>query len=255
MEKTQKRVVPPQLNRISAEDLQRMERDGLGRLYTPNRKEAERLEKVFGQVWSLFYGDFVKDGKLVLTALFTWDGDTSTGVFGPPNDGICCCWGDHAGIGVEKAAFLRDGDYMAFLLLHELAHIIRSGDEGEDHDTDFEDLLDYLLLQYNKTFGTHLQNDFAGYKGEHSLKRDQKRADSMTVPDSWAEIFKKTPSESAESRSTQKPKAADPGNSAQDTHRAAMIQRMQQQDKEPKTSKQVKIVKSYNGVRWEERLI
>lgn len=272
MGEKQKRVAPPQLNQIPAETLARMERDGLGRLYTPNHKEAERLEKVFGQVWDLFYDDCVKDGKPVLTVLFTWDGATSTGDFAPPNDAIYCGWEDHAGIGVEKAAFLHDGDYLAFLLLHELAHLrMGGGEEGEAHNADFENQLQYLLGVYNDACGAHLENDFAGYKGEHGMKLDQQRADSMAVPASWVELFKKAPTESKKSRSTQKKKTAISGNSAQKAHRGderrrstkkrkvavsdssqksrrAMIRRMKQQETEPKTSQKSKVRKSYNGV-------
>ncbi|MCD8051277.1 MAG: hypothetical protein LUE89_06320 [Clostridiales bacterium] len=248
------------------------------------RHSSTRYRRKPWQVWSLFYGDFVKDGKPVLTVLFTWDGETSTGDFAPPNDGIYCGWGDCAGIGVEKAAFLHDGDYLAFLILHELAHLRMGGGEGDGHDADFENQLQYLLSVYNDAYGTHLINDFAGYKGECSLKRDQKRADSMAVPASWVEIFKKAPSKSKESRSTQKHKTAVSGNSAQKAHRGDekrrstkkrkvavsgdsaqkrkvaisddsaqkarrdMIRQMQK-GTEPKTSQKSKVQKSYNGVR------
>ncbi|MCD8189234.1 MAG: hypothetical protein LUD78_03280 [Clostridiales bacterium] len=260
MGEKQKRVAPPQLNRIPDKDLERMERDGLGRLYTPNRKEAERLERVFGKVWNLFYTDCVKDGTPILTVLFIWNGETSTGDFAPPNDAIFCGWENHAGIGIEKAAFLHDDDYLAFLFLHELAHLRMGGGDGEAHSADFENQLQYLLSVYNDAYGTHLENDFAGYKEECSLKRDQQRADSAPVPASWVELFKKAPTESKESRSTKKRKVAVSGDSAQKRKvaisddsaqkaRRDMIRRMQQQETEPKTSQKSKVRKSYNGVR------
>ncbi len=235
----EKRIDPPPLNRIPVTDLERMKRDGLENLYAPTQAEARTLETVFRRVWDLFYDDFVKNGSPIVSVFFTWDGDTSTGDFGPPNDAICCCWEDHAAIGIEQTAFSHEDpeNYLALLLLHELAHLRVK----DDHTAEFENDLNYLLSEFNRTYRTVLANDFSGYSG--SLKTDQRRADSLAIPAAWTKTAYRADGKTAAPR--KKKRIDDSSQSA----RRAMIQRMKQQDKEAATAERAKIQKDYNGVR------
>lgn len=239
----ERKIFPPPLNQIPAADLQRMKRDGLGNLYAPMQAETEALEKIIRKAWDLFYDDFMKDGSPIVSTLFTWDGETSTGDFEPSNDAICCCWEDHAGIGIEKAAFSHENleNYLALLLLHELTHLLVEG----DHTADYENYLSYLIIAYNRAYGTNLVNDFSGYSG--SLKKDQRRADSQEVPSTWISLFSGIKGHRSDGKktATQKKRKSAIDDSSQSARRA-MIQRMKQQDKQTASEKS-QIRKDYNG--------
>ncbi|MBR0205629.1 MAG: hypothetical protein IJQ45_02665 [Clostridia bacterium] len=70
------------------------------------------------------------------------------------------------GLAVSVQAICKGGDYLLFVIIHELAHIIleAAGKNGEmSHDEVFEAYLLELLRYFNEQTGKHLKNDFSGY--------------------------------------------------------------------------------------------
>lgn len=70
------------------------------------------------------------------------------------------------GLAVSVQAICKGDDYLLFVIIHELAHIVLEA-EGKNsemsHDELFEAYLLELLRFFNEQTGKHLKNDFSGY--------------------------------------------------------------------------------------------
>lgn len=64
-------------------------------------------------------------------------------------------------IGLSLQAIDRGADYLQFLFIHELTHLMLPAECN--HGEDFHSLLDYLLDKFNRATGKHLVNDYMGY--------------------------------------------------------------------------------------------
>lgn len=65
-----------------------------------------------------------------------------------------------ASIGISIQALHRGDEYAVMVLLHELAHILRS--YPVDHGQEFHQTLDKLIVRYNVATGAKIENDYFG---------------------------------------------------------------------------------------------
>lgn len=244
------RIPPPRLNQMDPEDLARAEKDGLSHLFRPGSATIKRLEDLFKRAWDLFYDLIIdENGKPFIKAFFIWSQKTSEGDFAFPNDGICCGWGDHAGVGLGETALNSSDAYLQFLIIHELAHTVDT--HGPEHSESYEQFLDYMLLAYNEEYGTALKNDYAGYSEYQSDIKEP------------ASIFSEVGAGGTEGNMKQRSKSRIDGKTAgqrkktaarkpsdyisENPARLRMIQRMQS-EKQTAASENVQIRKDYSGI-------
>ena len=151
----------PALNRAPKAFLDEQKENGLAGLVEPTAEERGNVEKWAAMVWGLI-GSAMQKFPYPVAGLYLYDHRQCSGDFGI-SEGICSCQ-RNAGTG-EKRAIIgldiepvrRGGEYLAILLLHEIAHAA-TAEAG--HDGNFHQYLDYLIYVFNAEFGTSLENDY-----------------------------------------------------------------------------------------------
>jgi len=120
------------------------------------------LTRVFEKAYSLFGAKFTECGFVYL---YTWQQSVQRVEKFCRVDGYSSFSRNYetgervSSIGVACEAIGRGEDYIALLLLHELAHLLLP---QEGHGKYFHAELDDLIAQYNARFGSHVQNDYYG---------------------------------------------------------------------------------------------
>lgn len=153
----------PALNRVPKAFLEEQKENGLAGLVEPTAEERENLQEWAAMVWELL-GSTVQKFSYPIAGLYLYDHRQCSGDFSEA-EGICSNQA-HTGTG-EKRAIIgldiepvrRGGSYLAFLLLHEIAHAATA---AAGHDGHFHQYLNYLLYIFNQKYGTSLMNDYIG---------------------------------------------------------------------------------------------
>ena len=158
------------------------ELDKLGMVISDDLEANAALRRVFTSVFMVFSDCIMECGTLSLVYTYSQ-------IIQPPelakNDGFSST-SEHLGdgrrvssIGVSVEALRYSEEYAAMIILHELTHVLISG--NHDHDEEFHRFLDDLVEKYNNRYGTDLQNDYFGLVtvgGRSEDKRDD-GGDSM----------------------------------------------------------------------------
>ena len=79
----------------------------------------------------------------------------------------------YGAIGLSTQAIEEGTDYLQFLFIHELTHLMLPAEC--DHDEDYHSVLNYLLDKFNKASGKQLVNDYCGYKPRKALRGHRAR--------------------------------------------------------------------------------
>lgn len=158
-------IQPPALNDIPSQALRQMQSEGLSRRFPISEEQEAMVNQQIRQVWS------VADLYLPLLSfpvagVFSFNMAECKGDF-KQVDGICCNQTSPTGeklslIGLDISAIEQGGKYVAFLLLHELAHATGTG----DHSPHYHAFLDNLIAAYNHIYGTDIQNDYSSFNEE-----------------------------------------------------------------------------------------
>lgn len=153
----------PTLNKVSKAFLEEQKENGLAGLVEPTAEERENLQEWAAKVWELLESTMQKFPYPV-AGLYLYDHRQCSGDFGI-SEAICSnqvhteTGAKRAIIGVDIEPVRRGGSYLAFLLLHEIAHAATA---AAGHNTRFHQYLDYLLHCFNVEYGTSLVNDYVG---------------------------------------------------------------------------------------------
>lgn len=148
---------PFKINKLSNDILQFMRDYGLTCLYYPDQQTCDRIEQLFGKIWNLFSKLNGRDGYTV-EALFIYDREKCERHIG---DAHTTMHKYRSAIGLDRSILDSDEDYLALLLLHELAHALGN----LDHDDLYENFLNYLISIYNAAYDAHVTNDYDSYEG------------------------------------------------------------------------------------------
>jgi hypothetical protein len=79
----------------------------------------------------------------------------------------------YGAIGLSTQAIEAGTDYLQFLFIHELTHLMLP--EECDHNEDYHSVLNYLLDKFNKATGKQLVNDYYGYNPNKPLRGHKAR--------------------------------------------------------------------------------
>lgn len=110
--------------------------------------------------------EVLEDSLLALLFVYDMDQQPHDTILGQCDGDCLVGWKQHrryCAIGISKQALDYSDDYAAFVLLHELTHMLmmknyrQSGIDG--HGGDFHPTLDRLIERYNHFHGAHLEND------------------------------------------------------------------------------------------------
>lgn len=137
---------------------------GLYSLYAPTETELSLLSDAVKRAWELFSEELNNPLHAPVAGLFCYDMDRCSGKFNTA-DAICCPSPDGHYIGVSQQAVERGGEYVQFLLIHELVHALTD----TVHTPHYEATLDEMLMRYNARFGTNLKNDYATFNDESEV--------------------------------------------------------------------------------------
>lgn len=153
----------PELNRVPKAFLEEQKENGLAGLVEPTAEERENLQEWAAMVWELVGGAMQKFPHPVVN-LYLYDRGQCSGDFFEAE--AICSNQEHTGTGAKRAIIgvdiepvRRGGEYLAFLLLHEIAHAATA---AAGHDCRFHQYLNYLLFSFNQKYGTSLMNDYIG---------------------------------------------------------------------------------------------
>lgn len=153
----------PALNRVPKAFLEEQKENGLAGLVEPTAEERENLHEWGGKVWDML-GDAAQKFPYPVAGLYLYDHRICSGDFGI-SEGICSnqvhteTGEKRSIIGLDIEPVRRGGSYLAFLLLHEIAHAATAAVGHDDH---FYQFLNYLLYSFNQKYGTSLMNDYIG---------------------------------------------------------------------------------------------
>lgn len=153
----------PELNDVPADFLRQAKKEGLPTMKQPTEEERKVIEEQVSRVWALI-GDTFLAYPYPVCGLYLFDDAAYSGELAGA-DGICCNRSNEESetkfsiIAIGESAAQRGGDYLAFLLLHEITHAATA---TAKHDEHFHIYLDYLLLSFNQRYGTTLKNDYIG---------------------------------------------------------------------------------------------
>ena len=151
----------PELNKVPKAFLEEQKENGLAGLVEPTAEERGNVEKWSAKVWELIGGTMQKFPYPV-AGLYLYDHRQCSGDFFEA-EAICSnqihteTGEKRSIIGLDIEPVRRGGEYLAFLLLHEVAHAATA---AAGHDGHFHQYLDYLLFSFNERFGTSLVNDY-----------------------------------------------------------------------------------------------
>lgn len=124
----------------------------------PDYSTWKRLEGIMRKIQELF-SEVIGE---VSMCLYCYDNERSMRSFSVA-DGMWSFNGNLHAIGIGTKAFDESDDYLAFLILHEITHMLIGSGE---HNEEFHQYLDYLIMKFNEAYDTKLQNDYSGYRGE-----------------------------------------------------------------------------------------
>lgn len=151
---------PPALNDVPAGFVRDITRIGCPGLLQPTKQEQTIINEQLEKVWKLI-GDTMREYPYPVVGVYLYDDYSAEGEYCMA-DGMCSNQAStentprRAIIGIGRSAVNRGSDYLAFLLLHEIAHAAA----GIGHDDGFHQYLDYLIMSYNHEYGTELKNDY-----------------------------------------------------------------------------------------------
>lgn len=153
----------PTLNKVPKAFLEEQKENGLAGLVEPTAEERGNVEKWAAMVWELLESTMQKFPYPV-AGLYLYDHRQCSGDFFEAE--AICSNQVHTETG-EKRSFIGfdiepvrcGGEYLAFLLLHEIAHAATAAARHDDH---YHQYLNYLLYSFNAEYGTSLVNDYAG---------------------------------------------------------------------------------------------
>ena len=127
----------------------------------PTAEERGNVEKWAAMVWELIGGTMQKFPHPV-SGLYLYDHRQCSGDFFEA-EAICSnqvhtkTGEKRSIIGLDIEPVRRGGEYLAFLLLHEIAHAATA---AAGHGGHFHQYLDYMILTFNQKYGTSLENDY-----------------------------------------------------------------------------------------------
>lgn len=139
------------------------ELDKLGMVISDDLEANAALRRIFTSIFMKFSDIIMECGTLSLVYTYSQ-------IIQPPelakNDGFSST-SEHlddgrrvSSIGVSVEALMYSEEYAAMIILHELTHVLISG--NHEHDEEFHRFLDGLVSEYNSQYGTDLQNDYFG---------------------------------------------------------------------------------------------
>ena len=150
----------PILNDVPAAFVRDITQIGCPGLLQPTQQEKALVEEQLEKVWQLI-GDTMAEYPFPVVGVYLYD-DLQAADEYYMTVGMC---NQQAGmdkassralIGIGRSAVKRGDDYLAFVLLHEMAHAATS----VNHDDRFRQYLDYLIMSYNREYGTEIENDY-----------------------------------------------------------------------------------------------
>lgn len=153
----------PTLNKVPKAFLEEQKENGLAGLVEPTVEERENLQEWAAKVWELL-GSTMQEFPYPVAGMYLYDHRQCSGDFSEAE--AICSNQEHTGTGAKRAIIgvdiepvRRGGEYLAFLLLHEIAHVATAAAGHDDH---FHQYLNYLLYSVNQKYGTSLVNDYIG---------------------------------------------------------------------------------------------
>lgn len=153
----------PELNRVPKAFLEEQKENGLAGLVEPTAEERENLQEWAAMVWELLESTMQKF-LCPVVGLYLYDHRQCSGDFSEA-EAFCSIQihtetGEKRSIiGLDIEPVRRGGSYLAFLLLHEIAHAATA---AAGHDDRYHQYLNYLLYSFNSEYGTSLVNDYIG---------------------------------------------------------------------------------------------
>lgn len=157
-----KEICLPQVNDIPADCLRAVKIDGVARRYPINPKQRKAVDEQIKNVWNLF-GGIIDCLPLEICGIYVYDMNECKGMFAT-SDGVESEQpGKRAVIGIAVSAIERGGEYLAFLLMHEISHIA-AGAAG--HSPHYEAFLDWMILNFNRRYGANIRNDYVNFNDE-----------------------------------------------------------------------------------------
>ena len=153
----------PALNRVPKAFLEEQKENGLAGLVEPTEEERGNLQEWAAMVWELIESTMQKFPYPV-AGLYLYDHTQCRGEYGNVA-GMCSfqhnlsTGGKRSIIGLDIEPVRRGGSYLAFLLLHEIAHAATA---AAGHGDRYHQYLNYLLRSFNTEYGTSLVNDYVG---------------------------------------------------------------------------------------------
>ncbi len=166
---------PPRVNDLSAECHRNLKIMGVPSLYKPDGKSIERVQKAVDRAWYLFPAEITVANHPPIVGVYLFDADSCRGEW-QKADGMASWFtlngmDGYSVFGISKAAIAwNDDDYLQFLVLHELCHLL-AVDGYTVHSILFHAKLDELLNYYNFVYGTALCNDYFDFNGECDFRR------------------------------------------------------------------------------------
>lgn len=153
----------PALNRVPKAFLDEQKENGLAGLVEPTAEERENLQEWAAKVWELLEST-MQEFPCPVAGMYLYDHRQCSGDFSEAE--AICSNQEHTGTGVKRAIIgvdiepvRRGGEYLAFLLLHEIAHAATA---AATHDSHYHQYLNYLIYVFNAEYGTSLVNDYVG---------------------------------------------------------------------------------------------
>lgn len=163
MKRTPTKHGMPELNKVSEKFLLAQAESGLAGMVEPTEEERKNVQEWGEKVWDML-GDTVQKFPYPIVGLYMYDHTKCTKMFAGL-EGVCSnqqhteTGERRAIIGLDVDPVRRGGQYLAFLLLHEIAHAATAAIGHDDH---FHQYLDYLIYSFNSEYGTSLVNDYCG---------------------------------------------------------------------------------------------
>lgn len=151
----------PALNKVPKAFMEEQKKNGLAGLVEPTAEELGNVEKWAAMVWELLESTMQKFPYPV-AGLYLYDHRQCSGDFSEAeafcSNQVHTETGEKRSIiGLDIEPVRRGGSYLAFLLLHEIAHAATA---AAGHDGHFHQYLDYMILSFNQKYGSSLENDY-----------------------------------------------------------------------------------------------
>lgn len=153
------------INDVSASFRYEQRKEGLRGLYTPTADEAAMLNSAIANVWDEFTDEISRPFCIPVAGVFCYDMAVCSRDY-QIADAMCATASDGYYIGIARQALDCGSEYVQFLVIHELTHVLAA---PEGHSPHYEAKLDEMLTRYNWQHGTKLKNDYGAFNDESEV--------------------------------------------------------------------------------------